>query len=97
MRYDGNVVIMGDVNPGGQVTATGHVIVLGSLKGTVHAGANGDESAYVLALRLRPIQIRIGRQIAVSPSAQHSATGPQVATVRAGQIIFEPYERFLNR
>jgi len=28
VSFDGNLVIIGDVNPGGEVCATGHVIVM---------------------------------------------------------------------
>ena len=40
---DGSVVVLGDVNPGGKVVAKGSVIVLGSLKGTIFAGVDGNE------------------------------------------------------
>src|SRR5690606_9223855 len=38
MHHDGDLLLVGDVNPGGTVTATGHVLVLGSLRGMAHAG-----------------------------------------------------------
>lgn len=97
MRFDGDVVVMGDVNPGAQVTATGNITVLGSLKGIAHAGAHGDASCFVMALKLQPIQIRIGQSIATSPSFADSNLEPHVATASAGQILFEPYRRFLSR
>ena len=97
LRYDGHVVLMGDVNPGAHIAATGNIIILGALKGTAHAGANGDEGAHVMALSLTPIQVRIGRRIAVSPPASRLAPEPQVASVQGGQITFEPYRRFISR
>ncbi|GAE88616.1 septum site-determining protein MinC [Acetivibrio straminisolvens JCM 21531] len=53
VSFDGNLVIIGDVNPGGEVCATGHVVVMGSLRGIVHAGANGNKEALVVALNLQ--------------------------------------------
>ena len=43
--YQGNVVIMGDVNAGAMVTCTGDIIVLGALRGLAHAGAEGNEES----------------------------------------------------
>ena len=58
IRYGGNVVIIGDVNPGAEVTATGNIMVMGALRGVVHAGAGGDEKAVIMAFRLEPTQLR---------------------------------------
>ena len=61
---DGSVVVLGDVNPGGKVVAKGSVIVLGSLKGNIFAGVDGNENAFVVALEMSPMQIKIGDIIA---------------------------------
>ena len=45
----------------------GNVVVLGCLKGTVHAGYPEDNSAFVAALMMEPMQIQIGSYIARSP------------------------------
>lgn len=63
---DGSVVVLGDVNPGGRVVAKGSVIVLGSLKGNIFAGVDGNENAFVVALEMSPMQIKIGDIIARS-------------------------------
>ena len=63
---DGSVVVLGDVNPGGKVVAKGSVIVLGSLKGNIFAGGDGNENAFVVALEMSPMQIKIGDIIARS-------------------------------
>lgn len=60
VEYDGNVVIMGDVNPGAIVKAKGNIIVVGHLNGTVYAGLGGDVDAFVGATSFNPIQITIG-------------------------------------
>jgi septum site-determining protein MinC len=70
IAYSGNVVVMGDVNPGAEIIASGSVIVWGRLRGVVHAGAEGDESALVCALELSPTQLRIAGEIAVSPKKE---------------------------
>ena len=74
-----SILIMGDIKPGASVTSDGSIFVLGSLRGSVYAGAGGDESAYVFALEMDPLQIRIANAIAISPDAD---VGPKLKTRR---------------
>lgn len=67
INYKGNVVVMGDVNPGAEIIATGNIIVTGTLKGTVHAGCKGNRNAIVSAKGIYPTQLRIADLITVSP------------------------------
>jgi len=92
VRFEGDIIVYGDVNPGAQVVATGNIVVLGSLKGVAHAGAGGDEEAFIMALSLRPTQVRIARKIAVPP-ARDSGAVPERAFVDGDQIVIEPYLR----
>lgn len=66
LESESSIIILGDVNPGAKVIAKGNVIILGSLKGNIYAGAGGNEDAFVVALEMSPIQIRIGEIIARS-------------------------------
>jgi septum site-determining protein MinC len=94
LRFDGDLYVFGDVNPGAQVIATGNITVLGALKGTAHAGAGGDESAFILAFDLRPMQLRIGRLIAIPPDRRSDGTlDPEMATVRDGQVVIDAWRR----
>ncbi len=69
--YTGNVVVLGDVNPGGLITAGGNVIVLGSLKGKVHAGLDDScENPFVVSQLMNPIQIGLGSVIAQTPKGE---------------------------
>lgn len=94
--YDGNVVVMGDVNPGAEIVAGGSVIVWGRLRGVVHAGAQGDEKAVVCALEMVPTQLRIAGEIAVSPKKQ-SKNQPEVACLKDGQLVAEPWHKLTGR
>ncbi|MGO0122816.1 septum site-determining protein MinC [Desulfothermobacter acidiphilus] len=87
--YDGNVVILGDINPGGEVIATGDVIVIGALRGTVHAGAGGDEEALVVAFRLEPTQLRIANHISRPPDGMTPSRQPEVARIKNGVVVIE--------
>jgi septum site-determining protein MinC len=92
VHYPGHVVIIGDVNPGAEIIAAGDIVVWGKLRGTVHAGAGGDEQAVVCALHLAPTQLRIGNQIARSPEDTTQENWlPEMAFVQEGQIVAEPW------
>jgi septum site-determining protein MinC len=84
----GHVVVMGDVNPGAAVEAGGSVVIWGRLKGSVHAGKDGDEGATVSALDYQPSQLRIADVVA-QPGSFKKKNQPQTAQVREGQISIE--------
>lgn len=88
--YQGHVVVIGDVNPGAEIIATGSVVVWGWLRGVVHAGAEGNEKAMVCALRLDPTQLRIANYIAVTPKHKGKSL-PEIAYVKNGQVIAEQW------
>ncbi len=90
VRFEGDIVLYGDVNPGAHVVATGNIVVLGALKGIAHAGASGDEEAFIMALNLRPTQLRIARKIAVPPE-RDSGMLPERARIEGDQIVIEPF------
>lgn len=92
LEHGGHVVVIGDVNPGAEIVAGGHVIVWGKLRGTVHAGAGGDQTAVVCALSLAPTQLRIGSLIARSPEGRATPSrAPEMASVQNGEIVAEPW------
>jgi septum site-determining protein MinC len=88
ITHTGHVVVIGDVNPGAEIVASGSVVVWGRLRGVVHAGAEGDEKAVVCALRLEPTQLRIASYIAVTPKHKGRAM-PEMASIKNGQVIAE--------
>jgi septum site-determining protein MinC len=91
IEFPGPVVVLGDVNPGGEIIAGGSVIVWGRLRGVVHAGAAGDEEAVVCALDLAPTQLRIAGEIAVSPKKK-ARGGPEIARLKDGRLVAEPWQ-----
>ncbi|MCG2785581.1 MAG: septum site-determining protein MinC [Anaerolineae bacterium] len=91
VEYPGNVVIVGDVNPGAEVIAGGSVIVWGRLRGVVHAGAQGNREATVRALDLSPTQLRIADEIAVAP-ARRDAPKPEIVHLRDGRLQAESWK-----
>jgi septum site-determining protein MinC len=91
IHHEGDVVIIGDVNPGAEIIAGGNVIVWGRLRGLVHAGAYGDHTTLICALELNPTQLRIADQIAVAPEGKRKKFTPEQAAIRQGQIIAEAW------
>ncbi|MFC4306163.1 septum site-determining protein MinC [Cohnella boryungensis] len=67
VEYDGHLLLLGDVNPGGTIRCSGDVYVLGALRGTVHAGTEGNEQAIIAASLMRPTQLRIADVISRPP------------------------------
>lgn len=90
----GDLVIVGDVNPGAEVIAAGNIYVFGRVAGGVlHAGADGSNNkAQVLALSLQPTQLRIGRVITRAPDQKNSSEeGPELAKVQDNSIVVEKF------
>lgn len=93
VNHAGHITIVGDVNPGAEIVASGDVIVWGKLRGIVHAGAMGDDGAIVCALQLAPSQIRIGSHIARPPDRGRLPKDPEIASVQDGGIVVERWEK----
>lgn len=92
---EGNILVLGDVNPGAELIASGDIIVLGALRGVVHAGAMGDEKALVIAFSLQPTQLRIAHYIARAPEGlRRGGFHPEMASVVEGQIVVRPFTGF---
>ena len=95
VRFAGDVCILGDVDSGAEIIADGDVVVWGTLRGTVHAGANGDDEAVVCALDLMPTQLGIAGYITRFPvggEARHEGYhAPEMARVELGQIVVETW------
>lgn len=92
--FRGSVVVIGDVNPGGVITADGNIIIMGTLNGKVHAGLDEQfKNPFILATNMHPMQIGIRHVIAQSPEgdvvSRNKAQMPQIAYVNDDQIYVE--------
>ncbi|UKS27727.1 septum site-determining protein MinC [Paenibacillus sp. HWE-109] len=67
LHHEGDLLYLGDVNPGGTITSTGNIYIMGSLRGMAHAGIDGDDKAIIAASHMRPTQLRIAGIISRSP------------------------------
>ena len=93
VKVNCSVLICGNVNPGAQVIAGGSIDIRGTCRGFVHAGAFGDKTAWVVADRLMPAQIRIADLVARAPDEPEQVSRAERAMIRDDQIIFEPVAR----
>lgn len=85
VESDGHIVVQGDVNPGAEVIAKGNIVVIGTLRGTAHAGVGGHDEAFIIALDMRPTQLRINDQISQPPS-DVASSGVEKAVLKDGRI-----------
>lgn len=95
LEAETSLIILGDVNPGATVYSAGNVIVLGTLAGSVYAGGKGTEAAFVVALDMNPMQIRIGDVIArgADRRSRREKPEPKIAFVEDGNIYIEKISR----
>ena len=91
VEFPGNVIVIGDVNPGAEIIAEGNVVVMGKLLGFVHAGSAGNDQAIIISNVLKPTQIRISKFISVPPNDDESSFNliPEKAYVSEGLIKIE--------
>ena len=87
--YLGSVVIIGDVNPGAKVIAGGDVIIRGTCRGVVHAGAYGNSSATITANRLLASQVRIANLIARAPDNLSQPEYAEIARIQDDNVLIE--------
>jgi len=99
IHYRGDVVVLGDVNPGAEIVATGDITVFGALRGLAHAGSGGLTKAAIIAYRLESPRLQIGPYAAVASNPGEAAeeidkstgAGPMIAYVRRRSIFVAPF------
>ena len=96
LEHAGHLIVFGDVNPGAEIRAEGNIVVLGRLRGTAHAGI-GQEVGFILALRLEPQQLRIGRKVARAADSDTPASDAEIASCTGDAIVVERYQGKLPR
>jgi septum site-determining protein MinC len=91
IEFPGNIVVLGDVNPGAEVVADGSILVWGRVRGVAHAGAHGDQSAVVCGLDLSAGQIRVAGATAV-PLERSGELRPEKISLKDGILKVEPWQ-----
>ncbi|WP_373532959.1 septum site-determining protein MinC [Vampirovibrio sp.] len=94
VRFNGNIVIIGDVHAGSEITAGGDIVVWGELRGIAHAGAQGNYKSEIRAMKIEALQLRIADYIARRPDriyyhkdgVESHDLSPEVARVADAEI-----------
>ena len=94
VQAEGTLVILGDVNPGAQVTAGGCLIIMGCCMGQVTAGSTGNRNVFVAGIVLKPSMLRIADKAARSAVTKREDTGeypaqPMIAFIRDDHLVME--------
>ena len=88
---NGNLCIIGDVNPGAIVSAKKNIYVWGKLLGIAFAGKGGNNKSSISSLYLRPLQLRIADIIAIGPKDKPQNSYPEIALIDNQTIIIKPF------
>ena len=88
---NGNLCIIGDVNPGAIVSAKKNIYVWGKLLGIAFAGRDGNNKSSISSIYLKPLQLRIANVIAIGPKDKPNNSYPEIAVIDNQTIIIKPY------
>ena len=88
---NGNLCIVGDVNPGAIVSAKNNIYVWGKLLGIAFAGKGGNHNASIASLYLNPLQLRIADVVAIGPKEKPKNYYPEIALIKNEIITISPF------
>lgn len=89
INHDGDVIVIGNINPGAEVKASGSIFVFGILKGSVHAGWPKNTDAVVVANQLLPQRLWIAGLLMDQVDEQLACDHPEKAYIHHEQIYVE--------
>jgi len=93
IEHFGDVILIGDLNPGAEIRASGNIIVFGKLRGIAWAGYPGNTEAVIVAGKMEPQQLRIANIFAVPEEEDRKVKNENVlemASVEEGEIVIKP-------
>ncbi|MBM7605752.1 septum site-determining protein MinC [Metabacillus crassostreae] len=98
LKVKGDLLLIGDVNPGGTVIASGNIFVLGALRGIAHAGVEGNIQAVIAASLMKPAQLRISDIINRAPDhLPHEGNELECAHINEnGEMIIERLQQLTH-
>ena len=94
LETDGSIVIIGNVEKGASVIASKDIVIIGALMGEAYAGASGNESHFVCALKFEPERCKIA-DVRFHKTKEKGLFGnknkfvPQIAYVKDNKIQLE--------
>jgi septum site-determining protein MinC len=99
LQVPGDLLLIGDVNPGGTVMAGGNIFIMGALKGIAHAGYLGNDQAVITASKMRPAQLRISECLNRAPDSEQINDNREMECAYIddnGQIIVDRLQVLIN-
>lgn len=105
LEFKGNVILIGDIEPGATVIADGDVIILGGLYGSCVAGNDGDHKHYILTFDLNGERVRIAETRYYSKEHSRWAIKPKMNPklvyiseneIVADSITYETVKKFVE-
>lgn len=93
IECEGDIVVLGDVNPGAEIIAGGSIAIFGTLRGLAHAGAGGREDVCVAALYMRPKQLRLSGRVVMPEENKKEPVVGEIAHLVNDRVVFKPISR----
>ncbi len=90
IECEGDIVVIGDVNPGAEVIAGGSIAVFGKLRGLAHAGCAGRTDVVVAAVVMCPKQLRLSGRVVSFPNDRKDVPGAEIAELKDGKVVVRP-------
>lgn len=92
LEFNGNVILIGDVNEGAEIKVGGSLFVFGILRGNVYAGLDSDKDAIVVATNLKPKILHIGKYIYSGENNKKRKEVASIALIENEKIVIYPYK-----
>ena len=93
IECEGDIVVLGDVNPGAEIIAGGSIAVFGTLRGLAHAGAGGRTDVCVAALYMRPKQLRLSGRVVMPDEKKKDTVVGEIARLEGDRVVLKPISR----
>ncbi|MCL4408681.1 MAG: septum site-determining protein MinC [Thermotogae bacterium] len=87
--HDGDVMLIGNLNDGGEIISSGNVVIIGEARGVVRAGSRGDEGSIIYATLMTPELVEIAKHVIHLSEPIENA----IAYIRGGKVLIEKYDR----
>lgn len=89
IESDGHLILLGNVEVGGEVKACGNIIIIGRLSGKAYAGSMGSREAYILAMDFETDDIQIADIENLEENTEKS--GANIAFAEKEKIFIEKF------
>lgn len=94
--FNGNVILIGDVNEGAEIKVGGSLFVFGILRGSVKAGLEIGNNAIVVATNLKPERLQIGNYVLNEDLSKRRKETISIALIEEDKIVVYPYKKFFK-